>query len=501
MNNMIDRIIEVLSQNDIQNFLINENIIETQELFYIKHSLNLTRNKNVSKYEITLYRDFIYNDTNMRGSASCLLNSSMSDMELNENILSAYEAALSVRNPYYKLPHGEAMFVETDNISSLEKHSADNAVDTASSLGLSSNKSTNETDNLSANKSINETDNLSANKSINETDNLSATDIVNALFVNDTISKTTNAFINSTEIFITTSTCRIINSNGVNASYTTTTYSGEFVVQCTSPADVELYNDFKYSSKDYNILDSLSAKVANALIMVKDRSIAKAFSEDMKYDTVILEGQCVGELFDYYLKRLDASMIYPKYSSFDIGKSVVPECELSNASATDKSINSDQVRCIDSDSYRTLPDKLNITLTPKLPYSCEGIALKKLELIKDNIAQYITGNARFAFYLGINPTGECNSYKLECGNTSIEDLKAGKYLRVVNFSDFQMDSLSGQIGGEYRLAYYYDGTKEIPVTNGSISANINDIVKSVKLSSESQSSYNFDGPLAISYSV
>ena len=35
MNNMIDRIIEVLSQYDIQNFLINENIIENQELFYI----------------------------------------------------------------------------------------------------------------------------------------------------------------------------------------------------------------------------------------------------------------------------------------------------------------------------------------------------------------------------------------------------------------------------------------------------------------------------------
>ncbi len=489
MNNMIDRIIEVLSQNDIQNFLINENIIETQELFYIKHSLNLTRNKNVSKYEITIYRDFVYNDTNMRGSASCLLNSSMSDIELNENILSAYEAALSVRNPYYKLPHGEAMFVETDNISSLEKHSADNIVDTASRLGLS------------ADNFANETDNLSTNKSVNETDNLSATDIVNALFVNDTVSETTNSFINSSEIFITTSTCRIINSNGVNASYTTTTYSGEFVVQCTSPADVELYNDFKYSSKDDNILNSISTKVANALVMVKDRSNAKAFSEDMTYDTVILEGQCVGELFDYYLKRLDASMIYPKYSSFDIGKSVVPEYELSNTSDSDKSINSDSIKCGDSDSYRTSPDKLNITLTPKLPYSYEGIALKRLELIKDNIAQYITGNARFAFYLGINPTGECNSYKLECGNTSIEQLKSGRYLRVVNFSDFQMDSLSGQIGGEYRLAYYFDGTKEIPVTNGSISANINDIVKSVKLSSESQNSYNFDGPLAISYSI
>ena len=481
MNNMIDRIIEVLSQNDIQNFLINENIIETQELFYIKHSLNLTRNKNVSKYEITLYRDFIYNDTNMRGSASCLLNSSMSDMELNKNILSAYEAALSVRNPYYKLPHGDAMFVETDSISSPKNHFTDGSADTAGGSGLSLNKS--------------------LNKSANETGSLSATDIVNALFVNDTVCETTDTFINSSEIFITTSTYRIINSNGVNASYSSTTYSGEFVVQCTSPADVELYNDFKYSSKDDNILNSLRNKVANALIMVKDRSIAKAFSNDMKYDTVILEGQCVGELFNYYLKRLDASMIYPKYSSFAIGKSVIPERELSNTPDSDKSINSDKTRCIDSDSCRTLPDKLNITLTPKLPYSCEGIALKRLELIKNNIAQYITGNARFAFYLGINPTGECDCYKLECGNTSIEQLKSSRYLRVVNFSDFQMDSLSGQIGGEYRLAYYCDGTKEIPVTNGSISANINDIVKNIKLSSESQNSYNFDGPLAISYSV
>ena len=134
----------------------------------------------------------------MRGSASCLLNSSMSDMELNENILSAYEAALSVRNPYYKLPHGDATFVESDNIFSTKNHFTDSSADTAGSLDLS------------------------ANKSVNETDNLSATDIVNALFVNDTISETTNAFINSTEIFITTSTYRIINSNGVNASYSST---------------------------------------------------------------------------------------------------------------------------------------------------------------------------------------------------------------------------------------------------------------------------------------
>lgn len=452
---MIDRIIDILGKHNIQNFLINENITETQELFYIKKSLNLTRNKNVSKYEITLYRDFIENNVNMRGSASCMLNNSMSDDELSLNILSTYESALSVHNPYYKLPHGEAMFTDDDSISIRDY-----------SINI---------DNLSSS--------LPAGSS-----SLSLNELVTSLFENDTKEASDNCFINSAEIFVTSSKNRIINSNGVNVSYSDKVYSGEFVVQCTSPVDVELYQDFKYSSDDKNISDSLKSKVSDALTMVKDRSAAIAYSSDMQYDKIILEGPCLYELFNYYLQRLNAVMIYPKYSSFEIGKSI-----LNNVS---NYVNSEL-----SDNSTVFPDEINITLTPKKPYSTEGISLKNLELIKNNIVQYIIGNARFSFYLGINPTGEYDSYKLKHGNSSLKDMKSGKYLRIVNFSDFQMDSFTGQIGGEYRLAYYHDGTKEIPITNGSISFNINDILKTIKLSSDIQSSYNYEGPLAISFMV
>lgn len=450
---MIERIIDVLSQNDIQNFLINENKINTEELFFIRKSLNLTRNKHVTKYEVTLYRDFSINDTLYRGSASCTLNPSMSDNEISDNIMSAYEAALSVKNPYYKLPHGNAMFTCNDTLEFSDEKSDNNASDVDLSINAMS------ADNRSA-------DRIYSNY-------LTANDIAAALFEPDVNS---DYYINSTEIFVTSTISRIINSNGINVSYKSVIYSGEFVVQCTLPSDVELYQDFKYSDKDSNISDSLRTKVIDALKMVSDRAGAIPFSSGFSYENVVLEGSCVGDLFYYYLRRLDASMIYPKYSSFEIGSKIISD--------------------VSTDS-----DIINITLNPKIPFSNEGIPLKELELIKDNTARYITGNARFSFYLGINPTGEYNSYKMKCGKHSLCDLKSRTYLRIVNFSDFQMDELSGQVGGEFRLAYYFDGSKEIPVTNGSISANINDIANRLLLSKESQTSYSFEGPLAISYSL
>ena len=252
------------------------------------------------------------------------------------------------------------------------------------------------------------------------------------------------------------------------------------MVQCKEPNDVELYQDFQYSSLDKDIEKSISRVLSDNLCMVRDR--AKAVSihdipeEKIKYDSVILEGNCVYELFRYYLRRLDASMIYPGYSQFKLNEPVITQKEAS-------------------------ADKLNISLAPKNPYSDEGVKLIHAVLIKDSVAKCITGNARFSFYLGIPAIGEYNCFDMECGNTTLDEMYKKPYLKIVNFSDFQMNELSGQFGGEFRLAYYYDGTNTIPVTNGSISGNINELVKTMRLSKENQQFYNFNGPLAVSYTV
>ena len=83
--------------------------------------------------------------------------------------------------------------------------------------------------------------------------------------------------------------------------------------------------------------------------------------------------------------------------------------------------------------------------------------------------------------------------------SSISDYQNNTYLRITNFSDFQTNALTGEFGGEFRLAYYYDGTKEIPVTKGSFSGNIKDILSSLELSKEIRETISYQGPKWISF--
>lgn len=83
------------------------------------------------------------------------------------------------------------------------------------------------------------------------------------------------------------------------------------------------------------------------------------------------------------------------------------------------------------------------------------------------------------------------------GSKTINELKEEAYLEIAAFSDFTVDSLTGNFGGEIRLAWYFDGSKVIPVTGGSISGNIMELQKELYLSKELQRDNNFIGPKAI----
>ncbi len=206
--------------------------------------------------------------------------------------------------------------------------------------------------------------------------------------------------------------------------------------------------------------------------MAKDRSLAidineTNYNKDCK--KIILQGDFLSELFNYYLSRSDASLIYQGYSNFK------PDLEI--PSNTD----------------------ISITTMPTVPYSREGIKLTQYPVVKHNKIVNILGDLRFSFYMGINPLGTYNSYKMNPGNASISDYQNNTYLRITNFSDFQTNALTGEFGGEFRLAYYYDGTKEIPVTKGSFSGNIKDILSSLELSKDVQETINYQGPKWISF--
>ena len=429
---MLNTIIDILSENNIQNFLINECKEHTKELFFVKHSIDQSRSKEVIKYDITLYKDFSlpkYKDNIYRGSSTCQITPAMTKDEITNKIKTTYNTASLVKNNYYPLAKGDEIYSTDYNSSTKDLYIP------------------------------------------NENENLTTSDLAKAAFDADN-SSSKDSFINSLEIFETTQHVRIINSNGFDKTYTTKIFSGEYVVQSTIKEDVELFYQFEFNDTSKDICKKLTSQVTSSLKMAKDRSLAidineTNFNKDCK--KIILQGDFLSELFNYYLSRSDASLIYQGYSNFK------PDLEI--PSNTD----------------------ISITTMPTVPYSTEGIKLAQYPVVKHNKIVNILGDLRFSFYMGINPLGTYNSYKMNPGNASISDYQNNTYLRITNFSDFQTNALTGEFGGEFRLAYYYDGAKEIPVTKGSFSGNIKDILSSLELSKEIRKTISYQGPKWISF--
>lgn len=280
-----------------------------------------------------------------------------------------------------------------------------------------------------------------------------------------------DVFLNSLEIFSKKTTVHLVNSEGVDVAYRKYILKGEFVVQCPTPQDVETYESFSYDHFD---ADALKEKVRKVLKMTKDRAVASTAPAAGEY-RVILSGDQAAVLMDYYYDRANAAYIYPGYSNFKVG---------------------DEVQKAGEDTP-VCGDLLNLTLTATMPYSEEGIRMADRPLLKDGKLQCIFGASRYCHYLGVKPTGNYAKMTMPAGTVSLEEMKKKPYLHVVNFSDFQMDPLSGNFGGEIRLAYLFDGSKVTPVTGGSVNGSILTAQKNFVFSSELQDTMSFTGPKAV----
>ena len=284
-----------------------------------------------------------------------------------------------------------------------------------------------------------------------------------ALFKEDTAE---DVFINSAELFIYDTTVHIFTSTGIDAGYRRAKVWGEFVAQCKEPQDVETYKDFEYSSLD---TEALRRKVKRTLEYTRARAQAAAAPKTGSY-RLILSDEYMATLFSFYLDKADASYIYAGYSDYELGKDV---------------------------QKNLTGDGLTITLRADVPYSDEGIRMRDRCLLKNGVLQTITGSARFASYLGTEPTGQYSDVHVEPGTTSVEEMKQKPYLHVVNFSDFQMDAFTGHFGGEIRLAFLYDGETVTPVTGGSVNGNWFEVQGRLTLSSETISEQSYVGPQAV----
>lgn len=415
---MIDRIQSALARCGISMWRINETVEETAELFFVRKELDTRRTKDVRKYEVTVFRDVDGQPGGepTRGSTSVKLISAMDDGQIDEELRGAYYAAQFASNPYFELtdPTTAPMIEKTGELA-------------GAPLAQSAGK------------------------------------MARALFAPD---RHEDAFINSAELFVSRSAQRILSSEGTDVAYTDAKVSGEFVVQCKQPEDVEIHNDFEYGELDEQ---ALSDKVAEALTFVRDRARAQRILKSGRYD-LVLSGNAVVEMLSYYVDRSSAFMVYGHYSTWQNGDDAQGEAD---------------------------GERLSLTLQATQPYSAEGIPMADLPLLDSGKLLAYHGPNRFCRYLGVKPTGSYEKVSCANGTVSFEELKKGPCLWAVTFSDFQLDVMSGHFGGEIRLAYLIEDGKVTPVTGGSVNGSILEAQKDLTFSTQRYVTAKYDGPYAM----
>jgi len=410
---MINKILAAIKKCGIENWVLNVSETESTEIFMIKKNEDMRRGKTVTDISATVYHDIEKDGTVLRGASSIQLYPDMSEEELTGKLSNAYNNAVYAANPFYELPEPTVQDQSGAQLPAL---------------------------------------------------NEAADAMLCALYAPDT---EVGCFINSAEIFASKSHNRTLTSKGTDVKYDTFSVNGEFVVQCTDGADVEMYCSFEYLKPD---AASLTEKAAQALKTVRDRAHAKDAPAAGEYD-VLLTDEHVATLLGAYTDRCNAAMVFPGYSAYKTGSKV----------------NADDCA----------GERLNIDVFSKAPFSMDGIPMPRRTLISNGTVNAILGETRMCRYLGIEPTG--SYYCMIClnGSMKLEDMKQGKVLMPITFSDFQCDSMSGFFGGEIRLAYLFENGKVSIVTGGSISGSLTKKQDSLKFSRERYCCANWDGPKAV----
>lgn len=288
--------------------------------------------------------------------------------------------------------------------------------------------------------------------------------------------KADGASLNSAEIFIERWERRLVNSEGLDVSFHQYKGMTEFITDSEEGREpVEIYCLSKFADLDRA---QLSESVSRKLSEAAERATAVP-TKKTKGINVFLTGGDVAEFFSFYYAQSAAQMAYQKMSSAKLGEDFMKEAT---------------------------GDRVTMTLRPLLPNSTDsapfdndGVKLADVVVFDKGVMKTWHGPLRFTSYLGASTTGSIRNYEIALGSRSLSELKKEPYIEILAFSDMSMDHLTGDFGGEIRLARHFDGEKITVVSGGSFTANAFEVQKTMMLSAEVEQNNSFKGPKAVMF--
>ncbi len=282
------------------------------------------------------------------------------------------------------------------------------------------------------------------------------------------------AKLNATEIFVYKTTTHLVNSQNIDKTFVKYSSLIETIPTYDTKDDsVELYFQTRITTLDKA---SLKEEILASLNDVTARSKAKKPESEISAP-VILRGQEISQIAGNICRDQNYSTIYSKSNTFKLGDKLAKDPKY---------------------------DVLNVALYGALKncagsayFDSDGVSLTHKTIVKDNKIVGAYGSSKFAQYLNKPQTGNLSIVTVKCGEHVEKELRKEPYLECASFSGLQIDLQNDYIGGEVRLAYYFDGEKVTPVTGISISAKFSEVLNSLRFSSEEVRLSNYKGPKSL----
>ena len=292
--------------------------------------------------------------------------------------------------------------------------------------------------------------------------------IADSVFAANTLA---NADLNSVEIFVNRLTDTVCNSRGIHKTQVRYNAMVETIPTYNAEAEsVELYQQYNFSAFD---AETVKQEIAAKLQEVKSRASAAKpeFAMDCK---VVLNKQELGELFGTISRELNYGTVYAQAGVFHKGDAIqqAPTGDPITITMAGSVAGNVRSACFDSD----------------------GMTLKDMTIVQDGTAVAYYGDNRFGQYLEEMPTGNLRCLCVAPGSVDLQSLTSEPYLEVLSMSGLQVDTFTDYIGGEIRLANYFDGKTITPVTGISITGSLKQVLSSIRLSCDTAVHDGYSGP-------
>lgn len=278
------------------------------------------------------------------------------------------------------------------------------------------------------------------------------------------IAETDTEYLNSFEIFINQNERRLITSEGIDFTEKYPTSMLDIVVNaCRDGHEIELYRIFRAGEC---VPEMIKHDIEELLQFGKDRLTAQ-LTPNLGRSAIVLSTDAALGIYRYFLDNLNAAYLVRGMSNFEIGRPVAEDMA------------GDRVTLRTMRSLKGSP--------ANFAYDDEGAPVRDAVLMEAGVPKEFVGSRMFSQYMEIENSFNVTNWSVDGGSDSADRIRTGSFLEIVEFSDFQVDSMTGDIFGEIRLAYYHDGEGHVTaVSGGSVSGNMQDNIAHMRMSKETR---------------